>query len=150
MFGDPLVGFFFTAVFEMFPQNLIDIQFQSITGLKATIETEAIAEGGQNMFKHQLPVRTAYENLVLKRGLTTDLSGISEWCKDALENFNFKPVNVNIMLHNEFLIPVKVWRVINAIPVAYEVSEFNAEESKMVIQTMTLKYNYFKEIIVSV
>lgn len=146
MFGDPIVGFYFTAVFEILPQNRIDVQFQSISGLKASIETEPLAEGGQNQFKHQLPLRTKYENLVLKRGLTSDFSGLTMWCNQALENFVFTPANVLVTLLNEKGIPVKAWYVIHAVPIGLDVSDFNAEENKLVIQTLTLSYNFYKEI----
>lgn len=146
MFGDPLVGFYFTAVFELLPQNIVDTQFQSISGLKASIETEPYAEGGQNRYKHQLPLRTKYENLVLKRGLTSDFSGLTLWCNQALENFVFTPANVLVTLLNDKSIPVKSWYVMHAIPIGLEVSEFNAEENKMVIQSLTLSYQFYKEI----
>jgi phage tail-like protein len=142
----PLAGFHFIVTFEMFPQYIPDVQFQSVSGLKSSIETEQVAEGGQNRFKHVLPMRSKYENLVLKRGLTTQPSGITLWCNQAIEEFIFSPVNLVVTLLNESHLPVKSWFVAHAIPVGFEISEFNAEENKMVIQTLTLSYNYFKEI----
>jgi phage tail-like protein len=143
---DPITGFHFLAVFEMVPQNKIDIEFQNISGLKASIEYEEIAEGGQNRFKHSLPLRSKFENLVMKRGLTSDLSGLRTWCNLAIDNFIFNPVNISIMLLNENHIPVKCWFIAHALPVSYELGELNAEESKIVIETITLKYNFLKEI----
>lgn len=141
-----LVGFHFLVVFELLPQNFIDTRFQSVTGLKVTMEMETVTEGGQNKFKHSLPLRSGYQDLVLKRGLTTDLSGLSFWCTNALENFVFMPANLVISLLNENGVPVKAWYVSHAIPLSYEFSDFNAEENKLVIETITLKYNSFKEI----
>ncbi|MFT3794676.1 phage tail protein [Flavobacterium sp.] len=147
MATNPMVGFHFSVVFELMPQlSLVDTRFQSVSGLKATMEMETYAEGGQNRFKHSFPVRSGYQDLVLKRGLTTDLSSLSMWCAQALENFVFHPANLVVSLLNENGNPVKAWYVSHAIPLSYECSDFNAEESKMVIETITLKYNFFKEI----
>lgn len=143
---DPIVGFHFGVVFELFPQTTVDTRFQSVAGLKATIETEPYTEGGQNRFKHNLPLRTGYQDLVLKRGLTSEISGLSFWCNQAIENFVFSPANLIISLLNENGLPVKVWYVSHAIPLSYEFSDFNAEENKIVIETITLKYNFFKEL----
>jgi len=144
--NDPLVGFHFSVVFELVPQFSIDTKFQSVNGLKVTMETEPYSEGGQNKFKHNLPLRAGYQDLVLKRGLTSDLSGLSAWCTQALEDFIFYPANLVVSLLNEKGNPVKAWYVSHAIPLSYEFSDFNAEENKIVIETITLKYNFFKEI----
>jgi phage tail-like protein len=144
--NDPIVGFHFIVTFELAPVLPIDTKFQSVTGLKATIETEPYSEGGQNKFKHNLPTRSGYQDLVLKRGLTSDISALSMWCNQAIEDFVFYPANLVVSLLNEKGVPVKAWYVSHAIPLSYEFSDFNAEESKIVIETITLKYNFFKEI----
>ena len=143
---DPIVGFHFGVVFELFPQTLVDTRFQSVSGLKSTLETEPYTEGGQNRFKHSLPLRSGYQDLILKRGLTADVSGLSIWCNQGIENFVFSPANLVISLLNENALPIKVWYVSHAIPLIYEFSDFNAEENKIVIETITLKYNFFKEL----
>lgn len=140
------VGFHFTVVFELLPQFKIDTKFKSVTGLKVTLDTESYTEGGQNRFKHSLPLRSGYQDLVLKRGMSSDLSALSMWCSQALEDYIFYPANLVISLLNENGNPIKAWYVSHAIPLSYECSEFNAEESQMVIETFTLKYNFFKEI----
>ncbi|MEY8760235.1 phage tail protein [Chryseobacterium tongliaoense] len=144
--SNPIPGFYFSVIFELLPQFSIDTKFQSVNGLKVTMETESYTEGGQNKFKHQLPLRSGYQDLVLKRGLTSDMSGLSMWCNQALEDFVFYPANLVVSLLNEKGNPLKVWYVSHAIPLSYEFSDFNAEENKMVIETITLKYNFFKEL----
>ena len=93
----PQTGFHFSVVFELFPQLPNDIKFQEVTGLNATMEMEAIKEGGENRFVHQLPGRTSYSELVLKRGRIMG-SFVLQWCRNAIENFEFKPTNVLISL----------------------------------------------------
>ena len=90
VFDTPSPGFHFLVAFELFPQLPADFKFQEVSGLDVEMETEARKEGGQNRFTHQLPVRAKYSDIVLKRGMFFG-SGILMWCRQALENFEFKP-----------------------------------------------------------
>ena len=141
--SSPAVGFHFLVVFELFPQLPYDLQFQEVSGLNVTIETEPLKEGGENRFVHQLPVRTNFNYIVLKRGKQPG-SGILFWAKNAIENFEFKPANVMISLLNDDHLPLYNWYVIGAIPKRLELSAFNAERSEVVIETLTLGYQYVK------
>lgn len=106
------------------------------------MQMETFAEGGQNRFDWQLPVKTRYTDIVLKRGMFIG-SGILVWCKNAFENFVFEPVNIIISLLNENHIPIQSWYVVNAIPKKWSVSSFNAEQSSIVVESITLSYQYF-------
>jgi phage tail-like protein len=137
------VGFHFKVSFLQEVSNDIDTRFQSVSGLNVTLETENFAEGGENRFVHSLPVRTKFDNLVLKRGIILD-HDLVKWVKDAVENFEFRPLNMQVVLLNDDNEPLNVWDIVNAYPVKWSVSDFNAEESKLVIETLELKYQYFK------
>jgi phage tail-like protein len=139
----PQTGFHFLVVFELFPQLPNDFRFQEVSGLNATMEMEPVKEGGENRFVHQLPGRTSYNELVLKKARVMG-SFVLQWCRNAIENFEFKPTNVLISLLDENHLPLYNWYVINAIPKKLEISAFNAERSEIVIETMTLSYQYFK------
>lgn len=139
----PQVGFHFLVTFELFPQLPNDFRFQEVSGLTATMEMELLKEGGENRFVHQLPVRTSYNELVLKRGVFLG-SFVHQFFKNAIENFEFKPTNIMVSLLNDDHLPLFNWYVINAIPKRLEVSAFNAERSELVIETMALNYQYFK------
>ena len=139
----PQTGFHFSVVFELFPQLPNDIRFQEVSGLNVSIEMEPVKEGGENRFIHQLPLRTSYNELVLKRGKFMG-SGILQWCTNAIENFEFKPTNVLISLLDENHMPLYNWYIVNAIPKRLEISGFSAERSEIVIETLALNYQYFK------
>ena len=113
-----------------------------MTGLSATVETTKVSEGGQNRFSHNLPVRASYDKLQLKRGLVSG-SGLIDWCREAIENFSFAPTNLTVTLLNEEGDPLTTWYVVNAYPVKWSVSNFNAQESSLVVETLELQYNYF-------
>lgn len=141
----PPVGFHFKVEFNGITTQDKDYQFQSVSGLSVDIETEEFAEGGENRFKHKFPVRTKFPNLSLKRGLVTDSKLIS-WCRDAIEDFQFKPIDLTVKLLNEKHNPIMTWNIVHAYPVKWSVSDFNAEENSLVIESIDLAYNYFKTI----
>lgn len=139
----PPLGFHFKVEFNGISTKETDIQFQSVAGLSVDIETEEFAEGGENRFKHKFPVRSKFPNLVLKRGVVTD-SKLIDWCKDAIESFQFEPIDLTVKLLNEEHEPLITWNVVHAFPVKWSVSDLNAEESKVLLETIELSYNYFK------
>lgn len=139
----PPVSFHFKVEFKGISNKENDHQFQSVSGLSVDLETEEIAEGGENRFKHKIPVRTKYPNLVLKRGMLID-SGVIAWCRKALEDFEIEPVHITVSLLNEMHEPLQTWSISNAYPVKWSVGDFNAEENKIVIETLELSYNFFK------
>ncbi|WP_108802509.1 phage tail protein [Aquimarina sp. Aq107] len=141
----PPVGFHFSVEFTELSTSEKDHQFQSVSGLTVDIETEEITEGGENRFKHKIPVRTKYPNLVLKRGLLVD-SKVVDWCKKAVENFDFEPINLIVKLLNEKHEPLLSWNIVHAYPIKWSIADFNAEESKVVIETIELVYNYYNTI----
>ena len=142
----PPVGFHFLVTFHLLPQTPEDFRFQEVSGLSVELEMESYVEGGENRFTHQLPVRTRYQDITLKRGLAPLTSGLFLWTQGSLECFNFQPVNLNITLLNDRHAPTSSWFVANAIPKRWEISTFNAEQSSVVIETLTLSYQYYRSV----
>lgn len=138
----PPVSFHFKVEFNGISSQETDTQFQSVSGLSVDIETEEFAEGGENRFKHKFPVRTKFPNLILKRGMVTD-SKLIDWCRDAIEGFQFNPIDLTVKLLNEKHEPLVTWNVVHAYPVKWSVADLNAEENKLSVETIELAYNYF-------
>ena len=145
LLSQPLVGFHFSVVFELLPQQPDDIRFQEVTGLTSDLETEEFVEGGENRFVHKLPKRTKYSEIILKRGMFKG-SGVFQWCRRAIEDFDIQPTNVLISLLNEKHDPLVSWYVVNAYPVQLSISEFKSDQSAIVVESIKLNYNYFKNI----
>ncbi len=137
----PPVGFHFKVEFVGIG-NDNDIRFQSVSGLTIEYDTESFKEGGENRFEHKLPLRSKYADLSLKRGMLTD-SKVIEWCLKAFVNREFKPVQVNVLLLNEKHEPIKRWEIIDAWPKKWSVSDLNAQENGIVVETLDLAYKYF-------
>ncbi|GAB1452078.1 phage tail protein [Draconibacterium sp.] len=138
----PPVGFSFWVSFD-FSNDSIDIAFQDVAGIGMELQSEDVVEGGENMFTQKLPTRASYTPLVLKRGLAVK-SSLTDWVRDAVENLSINPVTVIVALMNENKEPLIAYRFINAYPLKWSVSNFNAETSSVVIETLELYYQYFK------
>ena len=137
----PPVGFHFRVEFVNIG-NDNDIRFQSVAGLNVEYDVESFKEGGENRFEHKLPVRTKYPDLALKRGMLTD-SQVIKWCLDAFQNRVFQPAEVNVTLLNEKHQPLKTWQIHRAWPKKWSVSDFNAQENSVVVETLELSYSHF-------
>jgi len=126
-------------------KNVFDTQFQSVSGLSVDYSTVTIKEGGENSLNHDLPGRANFSNLVLTRGLAPS-SALTQWVQEATENHNFMPAQVLVLLRGPDLDPMHAWYVNHAYPVKWSIDAFNAEESKIVIETLELKYNHFRSL----
>ena len=137
----PPWGFYYRVEFEV-SHDANDSRFQTVSGLSVEYDYESFKEGGENRFEHKLPVRTKYGDLVLKRGMLAD-SAVVQWLTDAFRDRQFKPAGVSVILMNEKGDPLRTWKVVNAIPKKWTVSDFNSSESSIVIETLELTYRYF-------
>lgn len=126
--------------------NSIDMSFSEVSGLNTELQTEEVSEGGNNKFSYRLPKPAKYNNLVLKRALSTAPSAIVKWANEAIYEFSFHPCTVVVTLLNEEHIPVKAWSFNNAYPVKLNVSNLDANKNELVIETMELAYNYSKRV----
>lgn len=141
----PPVSFYFKVDFPDISKDRADNSFQSVSGLSVEFETESFREGGENRFEHVLPVGARYTDLVLRRGMLKD-SKVVKWCQDAFENMSITPTTVIVYLLNEKGDPVKSWNITHAWPKKWTISDFNAEENTVVIETLELSYQFFTTI----
>lgn len=88
----------FTVIIDNPPLALAT--FQEVSGLSIEIEVEEFAEGGENTFLHQVPVRSKFPNLVLKRGMSQDdylynwIQEAGNWHLDGPEEMNRREVTL--------------------------------------------------------
>jgi phage tail-like protein len=138
----PPVGFHFKVEVQGLTAQADDVRFSEVGGLSVEMGTEEVAEGGENRFIQKYPTRTKYPELVLKRGLLTN-SKIEEWIKDCLENYNIQPKNIFVKLLDESHQPLLTWNIVNAYPTKWAVSDLNATNNAVVIESLQFFYQHF-------
>ncbi|TGE14012.1 phage tail protein [Hymenobacter elongatus] len=145
--GYPPVGFYFSLSFEAI-RTTADAAFQEVSGLSVERETETIGEGGQNLYKYQVPAVAKYSNLVLKRGLLIEGSALAAWVRTTIGSDLSEPIvpkQVFLSLLNEQGGPLAFWSFEQAWPVKWSVSDFKADDSAIVIETLELTYTRFQQ-----
>ena len=138
---NPPVGFFFLVTFLVggFVPNPLDIRFQKVSGISVTMETTEIREGGENLFSLRLPTHMSYGNLVLERGMVIG-SPLNIEFNLAMSTMSFQPGNVLVMLLNADEIPIASWLFQETYPLKWSVSDLDANQSSVMIDTMELAY----------
>jgi len=126
----------------------VDGSFQEVSGLKVEWTTDPVKEGGQNGFVHQLPLRTQFSNLILKRGVVRRASPLASWLTTAFEG-NFMAQKVQrktavVMLLDSTSRPLVQWTIDGAWPVSWAYSTMNASESNLLIETIEISCSRFK------
>ncbi|WP_310425610.1 phage tail protein [Chamaesiphon sp. VAR_48_metabat_135_sub] len=137
----PPVGFHFKVEVQNV-QNADDVRFSEVSGLSVEMGTEEVAEGGQNRFIQKYPTRTKYPELVLKRGLLVN-SEILTWIRQCLEDYQIQPKDIFIKLLNEEHQPLLTWNITKAYPTKWSVSDFNASNNAVVIESLQFFYQSF-------
>ncbi len=139
----PPVGFHFRVEFDVADAGEADIRFREVSGLQMELEEETVIEGGENRYVQKLPVRAKYPDLVLKRGLITS-SAVANWCRAAIQQLDIQPATVWVTLLNESHEPLQSYVFVNAWPKKWQLSDFNAESSELVVESLELAYQYFE------
>lgn len=138
----PPVSFYYLVSFNGIGDNTIDTRFQSVSGISAEVQTETYQEGGENRFEHVLPVRSSYSDITLKRGLATD-SELIAWFTDTFDTMQVQPITIDIMLLNAEGEPLVSWNLVHAWPKKWSISDFDAEQNAIAIETLELHYRTF-------
>ncbi|MGI0494753.1 phage tail protein [Alkalinema pantanalense CENA528] len=138
----PPVGFHFKVEVLGLTPKADDVRFTEVSGLSVELGTEEVAEGGENRFIQKYPTRSKYPELVLKRGLLLK-SEVLTWIRQCIEDYDIKPKNIDIKLLNEAHEPLLTWHIANAYPTKWSISDLNASNNAVVIESLQFFYQYF-------
>lgn len=135
----------FNFVVVLFPfgiiPNPIDIRFSKVSGMNSSIETESLQEGGENLLVHTLPKHVKYENLKLERGMVIG-SLLNLEFDVAMTTLSLAPSNVMVtVLNNAY--PISSWLFLKTYPVKWQVSDLDANQNELMIDTMEFAYEKF-------
>lgn len=129
-----------------------DNSFQEVSGLSIELETEDVAEGGENRFIHRLPKIIKSPRLVLKRGIADKSSPLVIWCIDVLESdftklFSTKEIKIYLLGKEGTQTALCGWSVENALPVSWETEPFNSTKNEVAIEKIEFNYNILKRVV---
>ena len=124
------------------PRTEVDGSFQEISGIDRELEVQALPEGGENGFTHQLPKRGKHPNLVLKRGIVPDTSALANWAETTIESDFTTPITPRNLMVTLLGVPDKliIWTFTNAYPVKWSTSGFKAMDNALAVETLEMAY----------
>lgn len=124
--------------------------FTSIEGVGWKTEVRTVREGGNNYHEYRLPGRTTCNELVFTKGLTL-IDPLWEWYRLTAVGTVLR-MNGTIFLMSDLHtpavtglpsvgVPTAAWNFYEAWPTALEGVNFNASESLVAVQRLTLSIN---------
>lgn len=118
--------------------GLTEATFSECSGLQAETEIFEWEEGGLNAFRHRLPGRTKYGNLVLKRGIATPK--LWEWYHDVIEG-NVLRRSVGLVLYGYAGSADIRWTVDHALPVKWVGPTLKSGATEAAVETLELAHH---------
>ncbi len=113
--------------------------FQEVSGFDSTIDVIEHREGGENTTVRKLPGMTKYSNIVLKWGITDDVT-LYKWHRDTVNGVPDFRKNGSIVLLDRQRNEVARWDFVRAWPSKYNGPDFNAEGTDVAIETLELAH----------
>lgn len=146
--ASPPISFHFLVIFYGIlggtAPNALDIRFQKVTGIELSITN---MENRRMVGKQvRLPNFPEFTNLVLERGYVVGASPLRKELEFTFESLEFCPRNVHVFLLDAQSLPVASWLFFDAFPVRWALSDLDANQSGVLIETMELSYSRFQSI----
>ncbi len=112
--------------------------FRECSSLMIETEVMEFIEGGENTYTHQLPVRTKYKNITLKRGMD-DTRALYDWYTQNVTG----PVvrqNISIVIYDSQQNIKRQWDLKNAWPCKWTGPELKAETGSLAVETLEIAH----------
>lgn len=137
----PPVQFHFRVVFQ-WDGSEASASFAEVDGLGQSLALSS--QPGRDREGQMLADAVTVENLVLKRAIESTDEEISKWVQECFGFLNggwIRICNVSVSLLDENgTNELARWKCLRAIPIKWSLSPMNASESRIAIETLTLKY----------
>jgi phage tail-like protein len=127
-----------------------DTSFQEVGGIGPQIETEAVTEGGENRFVHNLPKAVKHPRLTLKRGIAGGNSDLVKWCQRVLEGGFVERIELRLLqvsLLDANGNPLRRWSFDSAYPVQWEIESFHSTKNEVALEKIEMCYAFSKRVL---
>ena len=141
---DPLVGFHFAV--EV--QNQVTGYFTEVSGLgseQEVIEHKVVNEKGVEVVM-KIPGRLKWENIVLKRGITSDMQ-IWDWRKKVEDgDVAGARADGSVTMYDQALTAVARWEFKRAWPVKVTGPSVKSDSNEIGVEELTLAHEYISRV----
>jgi phage tail-like protein len=115
--------------------------FSSCEGLGCEVVMETREEGGNNSLVWQLPTRLKYPNIKLTRPLGKDTEKIAKWIASMATGYKRKTGTIQAMRADGKVIAQ--WGLLDVVPVRWTGPALNADQPKVVTETIEIAHHGF-------
>lgn len=117
-------------------------QFLECSGLKSTTDIFELQEGGMNGRVHKLPGQSRWDNLVLRYGVTNDVS-LLKWRDEILQDEFGRGSrrNGSIVIKNNQMEVVRRYNFVDAWPVSWEGPSLSSSSAELAIEMVELAHH---------
>ena len=129
---------FATLRFHVEIEGIEEAGFTECSGLQVETEVFSYEEGGLNNTVHQLPGRSKFSNITLKRGVTNS-NELWDWYYKVITG-DVKRKNVSVVLYGCDYSEVMRWNLANAFPVKWVGPNFVSGENNASVETLELAH----------
>jgi phage tail-like protein len=119
-------------------QTLLLGGFSQCSGLEVTMQPDEHREGG-NMSVLKFPQRVNWTNIRLQRGVTLS-DELWNWYAAYLRGEGRRRDGI-VTLHNDLMVPVKVWRFTRGFPVKWTGPTLHASESRVAVEELEIAHD---------
>jgi phage tail-like protein len=113
--------------------------FQEVTGLGATLEVVAYAEGGRNDSVHQLPVRHSWNRITLKRGVVR-AAGLWSWYVAGLADSLGARRDGAVVLLGPDGLPAAAWAFRGGLAAKWSGPDLHAEQNAVAVESLEIAH----------
>ena len=125
-------------------QGIEVARFSECNGLDFETETFDYKEGGLNSRVHRFPGRWKFNNLNLKKGISTDGQALWNWVQSVVKGANtgeFPTHSVTVTLYDVTgKTPLRTWTFQDAYPIKWAANALSADQNVIAIETLTLAH----------
>ena len=141
---DPLVGFHFAIELAGAVKGFFT-ECSGIGSEQEVIEHKVITESGQEVVM-KIPGRLKWENITLKRGITSNMD-IWSWRKDVEDgNVDAARRDGSIIMYDQHLKPVARWDFERAWPVKVRGPQPKSDSNEIGLEELTITHEYIKRV----
>lgn len=119
-------------------EGIEEAAFTECSGLQAETEVFTYEEGGLNNTVHQLPGRSKFSNVTLKRGVASS-NELWDWYYKVIMG-TVERKNVSLVLYACDYSEVMRWNLANAFPVKWVGPNFRSDDNTALVETLELAH----------
>lgn len=122
-----------------------DTWWQEVSGIEMEFNPEAETTDAKTGARRKLPASSKFSDLTLKRGMVKG-SFIINWLEVQMLSQKKIPIPLIVTTLDNQGSPLYSWFFLNAYPIKFKTSGFNAMKGEILVEEITFRYWFYKQV----